>query len=408
MTRLLLLCVLLALSACGKKPEDKKPSGPPPTLITVTEVKSGAFEVTEDTLGSLEAVINSKIGAEVAGKVIAVRVVAGTPVKQGETLAVIDASDFLLQNQVEQAEVKRLEALLAQQDKLVERQQSLVARGFLSQNAADDAAAQRAAISEQLAAARARTNIGKRSVAKTTVTAPFSGVIENRMIAAGDYVKLGDPLFQLVSNQRLRAHLPFPESAAPLLARGQLVRLTSPQAPGKVFTASIADIRPVVTESSRALDVIVDLDGAGLLRAGGTVNASVRIAAKAAALVVPEQSVVLRPAGKVVYAIVAAEGKQTAEQRIVQAGAKRGGVIEILAGLKEGEIVAQDGAGFLTHGATVAVKETSKVGAGGGDGRPAAAPEVGAGGGDGRPAEAPKVGAGGTAPAPPGAKPAAQ
>lgn len=363
----LILCAALFLSACDKKPEEKK-AGPPPTLITVTQVKSGAFEVTEDTLGTVEAVNDPKIGAEVAGKVARVLAFAGKAVKQGETLAIIDDADLTLASQSEQAEVKRLEALLAQQDKLIERQQSLVAKGFFSQNAADDARAQRVAIAEQLASARARASIGKRSVGKTTVVAPFDGIIENQMVAAGDYVKLGDPMFLLVSNKRLRAHLPFPESAAPRLSRGQAVRLTSPQMPGKVFEAKIADIRPSVTESSRALDVIVEIESDGTLKSGGTVNASVRIAAKDAALVVPEQSVVLRPAGKVVYAIIDENGKKKAQQRVVQAGAKKSGVIEILAGLKEGETVAQDGAGFLTHGAAVAVKEekkgAAKVGAG--------------------------------------------
>jgi RND family efflux transporter MFP subunit len=349
------------LGACGKKPEEKK-SGPPPTLITVTQVRSGAFEVTEDTLGTLEAVNDPKIGAEVAGKVAKVLAFAGKPVKRGETLAVIDATDLALQSRAEQAEVKRLEALLAQQDRLVERQQSLVSKGFLSHNAADDAKAQRAAIAEQLAAAQARASLGQRSVGKTTVVAPFDGVIESHAIAAGDYVKVGDPLFQLVSNRRLRAHLPFPESAAPRLSRGQAVRLTSPQLPGKVFEARIADIRPAIAEGSRALDVIVEVDSDGTLKSGGTVNASVQIAAKEAALVVPEQSVVLRPAGKVVYAVVEDEGKKKAQQRIVQAGAKKGGVIEILGGIKEGETVAVDGAGFLTHGAAVAVKEPQKPG----------------------------------------------
>jgi RND family efflux transporter MFP subunit len=363
MKRILPVCAVLLLAACDRKPEEKK-SGPPPTLITVTQVRSGAFEVTEDTLGTVEAVNDPKIGAEVAGKVARVLAFAGKAVKQGETLAVIDAADLALASQSEQAEVKRLEALLTQQDKLVERQQSLVAKGFFSQNAADDARAQRVAIAEQLASAQARASIGKRSVGKTTIAAPFDGVIESQMIAAGDYVKLGDPMFQLVSNKRLRAHLPFPESAAPRLSRGQAVRLTSPQMPGKVFEARITDIRPAVSESSRALDVIVELESGGTLKSGGTVNASVQISAKDAALVVPEQSVVLRPAGKVVYAVVDEDGKKVARQRIVQAGAKKGGVIEILSGLKEGETVAQDGAGFLTNGAAVTVKEAAKVGAG--------------------------------------------
>lgn len=358
----LALCAVvlpLLLGACGKKAEEKK-SGPPPPLITVTQVKSGAFEVTEDTLGTLEAVNDPMIGAEVAGKVAKVLAFAGKAVRRGETLAVIDATDLALQNQAEQAEVRRIEALLAQQDRLVERQQNLVAKGFISQNAVDDAKAQRAALGSQLAAAQARASLGQRSVGKTTVAAPFDGVVESHAIAAGDYVKVGDPLFRLVSNQRLRAHLPFPESAAPRLSRGQAVRLTSPQLPGKVFEARIADIRPAVAEGSRAIDVIVEVDGDGTLKSGGTINASVQIAAKEAALVVPEQSVVLRPAGKVVYAIVEEDGKRRAQQRVVQAGAKKGGVVEILGGLKEGETVAVDGAGFLTNGAAVAIKEPQK------------------------------------------------
>lgn len=376
---LVLFATAVLLAACDKKPEEKK-SGPPPTLITTTVVKSAAFEVAEETLGTLEALIDPKIGAEVAGKVVKVVAAAGKAVKQGETLAVIDATDFALQNRADQAEVKRLQALLAQQDKLVERQQSLAARGFISQNAADDVKAQRTAIAEQLAAAGARADLGRRSVGKTNVTAPAAGVIENQFVAAGDYVKLGDPLFQLVSNQKLRAHLPFPEAAAPRLAKGLPVKLTSPQAPGKVFEGRIADIRPSVAEGSRAIDVLVDLEGDGQLKAGGTVNAAVRIAARDDALVVPEQSVVLRPAGKVVY--VVAEGK--AQQRVVQVGAKRGGRIEILSGIKEGDVVALDGAGFLTNGANVAVKEAAKVAPAGGkppgetraDGGPAAKPDA--------------------------------
>lgn len=356
----LLVCALLAglLAACGGKREEKK-AGPPATLVTVTQVRSAAFEVTEDTLGSLEALDDPKIAAEVAGKVTQVLVRAGQAVRRGETLAVIDAADYSLQQQSEEAETKRLAALLAQQERLVERQQSLAAKGFIAQHAADDARAQRTAIAEQLDAARARAALSRRAVGKATVLAPHDGVIESRLVAAGDYIKLGDPLFQLVSNRRLRAHLPFPESAAAHLARGQTVRLTSPLAPNRSFEAKISDIRPAVAAASRALDVIVDLDGAGVLRAGGTVNASVLVAAKEAALVVPEQSVVLRPAGKVVYAVAAEGEKKLARQRVVRTGAKRGGVIEILEGLQAGETVVEDGAGFLTDGAAVAVKETS-------------------------------------------------
>mgnify|MGYP003513046874 FL=1 len=104
------------------------------------------------------------------------------------------------------------------------------------------------------------------------------------------------------------------------------------------------------------VDVIVDIENTEGLRPGGTVNAAVVIARREEAVLVPEQSVVLRPAGKVVYAI--ADGK--AVQHVVEVGAKRAGMVEILKGLPAGANVALDGAGFLTHNATISVKEQAK------------------------------------------------
>ena len=390
---------LLLLAACGQKAEEKKAT-PPPALITVTQVGSGEFEVVEETLGTLEVLADPKVGAEVPGRVVQVLARTGQRVKKGQLLAVIDAGDTILANRADAAEVRRLEALAAQQDRLLERQQSLVARGFLSKNAGDDVAAQRTAVNEQLAAARARAENSQRSVGKARITAPLDALVEVQIVAPGDYVKVGDPLFQLVAPHKLRAHLPFPEVAATRLAPGQAVSMTSPLAPGKLFESRIHEIRPGVIEGSRTLDVLADIDNReGLLRGGGTVNATVRIAAKATALTVPEQSVVLRPAGKVVYVISDVEGQKRAQAKVVKAGAKRGGRVEILEGLKGGETIALDGAGFLTHNAAVAIKEAAKPGAG-----------PGAPGGDPKEAQSKqRVGADATAKkADPAAQPAAK
>ncbi|MBL8490408.1 MAG: efflux RND transporter periplasmic adaptor subunit [Rhodocyclaceae bacterium] len=359
---LLALAVAGALAGCDRKPEEKKASGPPPAIVTVTQVRSGGFEVVEETLGTLEALIDPKIGAEVAGRVASVSAGTGKAVRRGELLATIDPADLTLQNEADRAETKRLEALLAQQDALVGRQEQLAAKGFLSPNAADDARAQRTALREQLAAARARAALSGRAVGKAGVTAPDDGHIETQIVSPGDYVKVGDPLFQFVSNRRLRAHLPFPESAMPRLARGQAVRMTSPQVPGRQFEGRITEIKPGIVEGSRNLDVLVDIDNRdGSLRGGGTVNAAVLIARRADTLTVPEQSVVLRPAGKVVYAVV--EGR--ARQKAVQTGAKRSGLVEILGGVQAGDTVVLDGAGFLTDGAAVTIKEKGPAKPGG-------------------------------------------
>lgn len=347
----LLLAGLLLIAGCGEKPAEKKAAGPPPALITVTQAQALPLEIVEQTLGSLAAVMDPKIAAEVAGRVLRVAVRGGQPVRKGQLVAELDATDAGHQHQADQAEVARVTALLAQQERLVARQAELLARNFVSRHALDDASAQQEALKSQLALARARAALSASALGHTRVVAPFDGTIEVLIASTGDYLKLGDPVASFVSTAKLRAHLPFPEGVAERLKRGQAVRLSSPLAPGRIIDGVVEDFRPSLTETSRAVDVIARVDSADGLKNGGSVNATVIVGRKDGAVMVPEQSVVLRPAGKVVYAVI--DGK--AEQRPVDTGAKQNGMVEILKGVAAGETVALDGAGFLTHGAAVVV-----------------------------------------------------
>ena len=100
---------------------------------------------------------------------------------------------------------------------------------------------------------------------------------------------------------------------------------------------------------TRAADVIADVDDPVGWHPGASVNGAVVLGERSGAVVVPEASVVLRPAGEVVYVI---EGK-TARQRIVKVGLRDQGMVEILEGLNAGETVAVDGAAYLTDKAAV-------------------------------------------------------
>ena len=370
--RLLLLAGCAAatsalVAGCGGDAESaKRPAGPRAVLITAVPVQPRTVEIYEEVVGSLENVMDPKVGAEVAGRVTRVLGFTGKKVKEGELLAEIDAQDFHIQSRADAAEVKRLQALLANQERVVERQQKLVGQGFISQNALDEALAQRTVLREQLAAARARGDATGRSLGKTRVLAPIDGEIETQVVAPGDYVKVGDPLFTLVGMQRLRAHLLFPESAANRIRPGLKVTLESPAAPGRMIETRIDEIKPTVNAGNRALDAIVRFDGEhGAFRGGGSVNARVVIDVKQNALMVPEQSVVLRPAGKVVYVVT--EGRVA--QRPIETGLKQDGWQEVVKGLAPGELIAADGAGFLTDGAAVslpgaAAKATGEAGKG--------------------------------------------
>ena len=350
----LLAALLAGIAACGGEADSaKRPSGPAATLVTAMVVQPRDLEVIEDVVGSLENVIDPSLGAEVAGRVVRVLAFTGKKVAKGELLAEIDPQDFEIQTRADGAEIGRLQALLSQAERLAERQQKLVSQGFISQNAADDAVAQRNALRESITAAKARGEQTQRSLGKTRVLAPIDGEVEVQIVTAGDYVKLGDPLFKLVGTRRLHAHLPMPESANRIIRPGLKVRISAASSPDKSIEAKIDEIRPTVGAQNRALNAIVKFDNDGSFRGGGSVNGRIVIAVRDQALTVPEQSVVLRPAGKVVYVLAEQEGRLVAQQRQVETGIRQDGYYEVVKGLQPGDRVAVDGAGFLTNNAPV-------------------------------------------------------
>lgn len=350
-----LLPLCIALTACSEATDSvTKSAVQKRTLITVTEAKQTRFEIIEETIGTVESPINPTVTAEVSGRVTKVLARAGAPVKQGDLLAVIDADNLKLSRRSATAEAARIDALLANQTSVVERNKELLKSNFISQNALDESIAQQRALAEQLDAARSQLARVDSDLVKTRVVSPLTGKIDVPIVSEGDYVGVGTPMFSLMSTRVLNVYLPFPEAVAPRIRIGLPVRISSPSVSAEPLHATIAELKPTVGASTRAVNAIVRLRDIPGWRPGASVNAAVVLDVREAAVVVPEQSVVLRPAGTVVYVIA----NDTAVQRIVSVGFKRDGMIEIITGLQPGEVVALDGAGFLTDGAAVTVQST--------------------------------------------------
>ncbi len=349
---ILSLALLGIVAACGQKPDTPAHTAPPPTNITVMQAQRKALEIHEQTVGTMEGLIDPRVGAEVAGRVVQVLAHAGQSVHKGELLAVLDATDYGLQKREARAEIGRLQALLANQDKVVERNQRLVQKNFISRNALDETSAQQDALKQQLEGAKAQLAMIDHNNTRTRILAPIDGKVEKQIASPGDFVKVGDPLFQLIGTQRLRAHLPFPEGVSAKLKPGQTVKLFTPTAPDKPYVTTIKEIKPLVGTDNRAVDIIADVVDQAGWQPGASVDGVVVLGAHPEAVVVPEASVVLRPAGEVVYVV---QGK-TALQRIVKTGLRQEGLVEIVEGLAAGETVAVDGAAFLTDKAAVSAQ----------------------------------------------------
>ena len=161
---------------------------------------------------------------------------------------------------------------------------------------------------------------GELDLTRTRVASPVSGRIDERSVSPGDYVKVGTPLFRITDTRALRVRLPYPESLAGRLRRALPVRLASPVAPQRVVEAEITELRPRIRRASRAIEVIVRLANPGDWEPGASVSGAVRVTRRPAAVLVPEASVVRRPAGTVVYLV---EGTTARAGRGGRAAARR-------------------------------------------------------------------------------------
>lgn len=147
--------------------------------------------------------------------------------------------------------------------------------------------------------------------------------------------------------------LPFPEHVANRFKLGQAVTLTS-FAGDKKAQGRIREIRPPLNVTTQSRDVIVTVMNAGW-RPEGSIRGEVNLGVRRNALIVPEQAVVLRPAGTVVYVV----DNEVAKQRGVKTGIVSDGTIEIVEGLKAEETVVVDGASLLSDNAKIKVREAA-------------------------------------------------
>ena len=147
--------------------------------------------------------------------------------------------------------------------------------------------------------------------------------------------------------EAVTVRLPFPEHVARNLKVGQSVSLSSFTG-GRRAEGRIRGILPALDSTTLSREVIVAVTTPGW-RPDGSVRGEVTMGLRQNALVVPEQAVVLRPGGAVVYVV---EGERARERR-VSTGILRDGELEIVAGVKANETVtgAVDGAALLSAGA---------------------------------------------------------
>jgi len=315
-------------------------------------------EITQQVVGSLDTIEAPIVAAEAAGRVLEILADEGQPVTENQVLAKIDPIPLQLGLQAAQADQDRLQALTTNQTLTVGRYQELLKLKSVSQSMADEANAQLKSLQSQLLAAQVNVESHKVQLSKADVRAPVAGYVQKKMISVGDFANIGTPTFKLVTLNKLRAYFSFPETIADQLRIGERVILTSPVTPNVKVTASVTEIIPMLTASNRAINVLVDFENPGTWRPGSSINGNILFTTINQARLVPEQSIVNRKEGTVIFAITK-DGHAKAIP--VEVGEYQDGMVEIKNKIPAKALIANQGAGYLEDGAKVNIVSQAKA-----------------------------------------------
>lgn len=386
-----LLTISLLASACGSEAKTQtEETRPDPVAVATATVESRAIERYLRVTGSLAADEQAEVSAETAGRVVDTPVERGSSVAAGNVLVRISAAETSAQLQEAEANAGQIEARLglapghafdaervpdvrtakASVDLAAaefQRIESLLEQKVVSRSEYDQRRAQVDSARQQyqaarnaaeqsyraLEAARARVALARKSVADTTVRAPFAGLVAERLVSVGDYVTRGTRVATVVRIDPMRVELTIPEQAVSLVKVGQPVRLTVDAYPGEEFTANVRFVSPSLAERQRALTVeAVAPNRDGRLKPGLFATASIQQTQGAPALLIPANAVETVAGTSRVYVLKS----DKVEERIVTTGQTAGDKLEVTSGVAQGEVVALDPRGKLTDGMRVRVK----------------------------------------------------
>ena len=345
---LVILFVVMSRGGSSKQPQTAA-AGQVPSVTVVVPGRSQVGRVVTAS-GPLGARRDQPVGiAGTGGRVIRVLVDAGSWVRAGQVLAVIDRSVQTQQaaQQAAQIAAAKANAALAQSD--YDRAIALQGRGFISKAEIDAKKAARDAAFAQVRVAEAQLGATRAQIGQLNVTAPTAGLVLARNVELGQIVGPGSgALFRLAEGGDMEMKAQLAQQDLAFVHVGMPAQVT-PVGSDTSIAGTVWQVAPVIDPQSRLGQVRISVPYSAAIRPGGYAEAKISSGTTSAPLL-PQSAVLSDDKGNYVYIV---NGKNEVERRDIKIGTVDDNGVTIASGLQGNEPVVLSAGPFLNPGQKV-------------------------------------------------------
>lgn len=353
-TLIITFALALATGACGKKQ-----AGPPPTrsvmvnLATAVKVDSPVIVTAYGTTQDRE---NVDIVPQVSGLLLAILVPEGAVVTNGQPLFQIDSRDYQMRVQQAEGMVAVDQSSLGLARSTLGRNQPLLEKQLISQDAFDTIKTKVAALEAQLKMDEAALDQARLNLSRCTIVSPLAGICSKRYVDAGNLVAAGmTRLINIRSYNPLRLECAVSEQYLPVIRRamsgGSIAAEITPRGETNSYPATLSFMDNAVNPTTGTIVLRGDVPNPGMkLWANQFVDIRITVDTVPGAILVPESAVQFGKTGPYLYI---ADAHHLAVLRPVKLGIRSGDQIQIAEGVAEGDTVIALGQLMLYPGATV-------------------------------------------------------
>jgi len=307
--------------------------------------------IAPDTIvpGTVVSRSDARLAAEVTGRLIEVAEV-GTFANSGDAVARIEDTIITLQKEELLAEVQRAKARLKYLESEERRYVKLAESNLAAATKLEETRSDRDVSRGDLKVAKSRLAQVEDQLSRTTIRAPFNGIVVERLLMPGERVDIGENVVRMVNQQYLEVIARVPLEYYSFVKPGQELAIRT----GNVLTSgTVRAVVAVGSENTHQFELRLDIEG-NSFPVGQTLRVSVPTSSVREALVVPRDALVLRPGGITVFVV---DSDQNAKQIMVTTGIGSGDQIEVIGDLSDGDMVIIRGNERLRPGQSVSIME---------------------------------------------------